>query len=134
PGDHLMHDLQRLAHYEQQLDSRSLEHIWQQVQTRRDRAVISAQRNERTLQSPRKQPEGKIIMIKEKEVMEDKNVSWGMNSSTPLSQAKKRGSILRSVSISLVAAVAVITILSFTVFSGVLRPAPQTADKGSSTL
>jgi len=38
------------------------------------------------------------------------------------------------VGLSLVAAVAIVTILSFTIFSGVLRPASQTTNKGQTTI
>jgi hypothetical protein len=86
----------------------------------------------RTVQTTQdEQPKGKIIAIKDRNVMEDKNTSWGMNSSTSFAPTKKRRSVIRIVGISLVAAVALITILSFTVFSGVLRPTPQTAGNTS---
>jgi hypothetical protein len=77
--------------------------------------------------------EGKISAIKNRNIMEDRNVSRGMSSSAP-SQTKQRGSILRIVGISLVAAVAVITILSFFAFSGALQSAPQTAGNNTSTI
>ncbi len=73
-----------------------------------------------------------IISRKESKIMEENTRSWGMNPPTPITESKKRrSSVWRTVSIGLIAAVALITIVSFTVFSGVLRPAPQTANHTS---
>jgi hypothetical protein len=70
-----------------------------------------------------------IISGKERKIMEENTNSWGMNPLTPLGAAKKRRSpVQRGVGIGLIAAVALITIVSFTVFSGVLRPAAQTTN------
>lgn len=74
PGDQLMHDLHEVARSKQQLYSRSLERVWQQVQARREQGTISAQNNEHNLQATWKQPEGKIIDIKKKEAMEGNNI------------------------------------------------------------
>jgi WD40 repeat protein len=73
-----------------------------------------------------------VISRKESKIMEEDTRSWGMNPPTPMTGSKKRrSSVWRTVSIGLIAAVALITIVSFTVFSGVLRPAPQTANHTS---
>lgn len=70
------------------------------------------------------------ISRKERKTME--TGTWGMNSPTPRGTAKKRRtSVLRVVGIGLVAAVALVTILSFTVFSNVFRPASQATGKPS---
>ena len=123
----LLSDLQ--AAYQPEADNhrRSLERV-------RARLAQQEAHGRNALPTQGKQFEGKIIRIKEKKIMEDKHSLQGMNSSMPLPQAKKRGSIVRTVGISMVAAVAIITIVSFTIFSNVLRPAPQTAGNGSSTL
>src|SRR5690349_3988352 len=104
PGEQLMHDLRMLSRSEQQLDNQSLEHVWQQVQARREQVAAAAQSSERSLQATWKQHQGKIIEIKSKEAMKGYNVPWGINSSMPPAQAKKRGSFVRTVGMSLVAA------------------------------
>lgn len=78
-----------------------------------------------------KLPEEKIHLLKEKPVREEKNILWGNNASLPVMQAKKRGLAASTMGISLIT-VAVITIVSFTIFSGVLRSALQTTDNRSS--
>jgi WD40 repeat protein len=109
-----------------QANERSLDRIWSRI--------VQSQEHPVSLQASLKQPEGRIITIKEKEAMQDTNISGGMNSLPSLSKPKKRRSLLRVVGTSLVAAAVVITILSFAFFSGVLRPGSQTPGKGSSTL
>ena len=136
PGDRLVHDLQQLALSEQQLDSHSLEHVWQQVQAKRMLAPTSTQgnRHEQHVLSQAKRPEMKIIGIKEKQAMEDNFADGSMNSAASLPQTKKRRSLARIVGSVLVAAVALIMILSFTVFSGILRTAPVATGKKPSTI
>lgn len=121
----LMSELQAVYQPAAENHQRSLERV-------RARLAQEEALNRRSLPQQRQQPEGKILMLKEKKVMEDKNVSWGINSSPTLSQAKKRGSLVRIVGLSLVAAVAAITILSFMLFSGLLPSPIQTAGKGQS--
>ncbi|GHO95710.1 hypothetical protein KSF_057580 [Reticulibacter mediterranei] len=126
PSDALIHDLHRMARSEQQLDSHSLEQVWQRLQAQGAPPVMREARQ--------KPSEENIIDLKERKTMEKNDSSWGMNPLTPLAESKKRRSPLRIVSISLIAAVAIITIVSFTVFSGVLLPAPQTAGNSTSTI
>jgi Tol biopolymer transport system component len=69
---------------------------------------------------------------KGRKIMEKNTSSWGMHPPMPIAESKKRRPpVWRVVSIGLIAAVALITIVSFTVFSGVLRPAPQTTNNTS---
>lgn len=124
---HLVRDLQAVYQPEADSHRRSLERV-------RARLAQQEALGRASLPTQRKRLEGKIISIKEKKIMEDKHASQGMISSMPLLQVKKRGPIVHMVGISLVAAVAIITIVSFTIFSGVLRSAPQAAGNGSSTL
>jgi hypothetical protein len=71
---------------------------------------------------------------KERKAMEKDTSSWGMNPHAHLGESKKRRSpVLRGVGIGLIAAVALITIVSFTIFSGLLRPASQTTSNISTT-
>jgi WD40 repeat protein len=123
----LIQQLHASAHEYAQENERSLDRIW-------SRLVQSQEHPSVFLQEQRQHPEENVIAIKERKAMKENNVSWGMSPSTPPSQAKKRPSLLRVAGISLIAAVAVITILSFTIFSGVLRPAPQTTNSNKSTL
>ncbi|GHO98281.1 hypothetical protein KSF_083290 [Reticulibacter mediterranei] len=123
----LVHELQTLYQPLTVDHARSLERVRARLVQRE-----ALKRNQRIMQEIH--TKRKIIAMKDRNVMEDRNISLGMNSSVPLSQTKKRGSIVRIVGISLVAAIAVITILSFTVFSGVLRPAPQTGGNSRSTI
>ncbi|HTK07211.1 MAG TPA: hypothetical protein VL485_08580 [Ktedonobacteraceae bacterium] len=109
-----------------QANERSLDHIWQRLAQSQEHSVF--------LPAQWKQQEGKIITVKEKVIMEDNNASWGTNSSPSLSPARKRRPLLRTIGLSLIAAVAIVTIVSFTAFSGILRPASQTANKGQSTI
>lgn len=120
----LIQQLHASAQEYAQENERSLDRIW-------SRLVQSQEHSSVFLQEQRQHPEENVIAIKERKAMKENNVSWGMSPSTPPSQAKKRPSLLRVAGISLIAAVAVITILSFTVFSGVLRPAPQTTNNKS---
>jgi WD40 repeat protein len=107
-------------------NERSLDRIWSRLAHSQEHAVF--------LQTQWKRPEEKHRMIKEVKVMQqDDNISWGMNPPIDIAQSKKRRSLLRMVGFSLVAAVAIVTILSFTIFSGVLRPAPQVSSKGQTT-
>jgi WD40 repeat protein len=96
--------------------------------------IVQSQKQPILLAAEWNQPQEKMRTIKEKEAMEENNVSRGMRSSMPLSQTKKRNSFLRVVGLSLIAAVAIITILSFTLFSGILRSAYQTAGKQPSSV
>jgi WD40 repeat protein len=121
----LIQQLQSGSQAYAQENERSLDSIWQRLAQSQERSVF--------LPAQWKQQERKIITMKEKVSMDDNNVSWGMNPPIPISQAKKRRSLLRMVGLSLIAAVAIITILSFTVFSGILRPASQTASSKSQT-
>lgn len=129
-----------LPHGDERLE-RALREVYQplakdhQRSLERVRLRLAQQEASNRISPPKqgKHPEGKIIALKEKNIMEDKNVSWGMNSSPEHSQAKKPRSILRIVGTVLIAAVALITILSFTIFSGVLRPAPQASSLKPST-
>ena len=136
PGDRLMHDLQQLVRSEQLLDSHSLEQVWKQVLAKRELSAISTQENryKQHVLSETKRPEMKITKIKEKQTMEDNSGVGGMNSSASFAPTKKRRSFLRVVGIGLAAAVALLMVLSFTVFSGILRTtAPVTVKKPSTT-
>ncbi|MBV9229647.1 MAG: PD40 domain-containing protein [Chloroflexi bacterium] len=104
----------------------SLDRIWSRMAQSLEHSVF--------LPAQWKQPEEKQIDIEEREAMQDNNISWGIASPTYISQPKKRRSFLRGLGISLVAAVAIITIVSFTLFSGVLRSAAPRAGNGSSTI
>jgi WD40 repeat protein len=106
-------------------NERSLERIWSRLAESQEYATA--------LQTERKQSEGKVIDIKERKVMQNNNTSWRMNPPTSLPQPKKLRPFWRVMGISLVAAVAIITIVSFTLFSGLLRPAAPTAGNGPST-
>ncbi len=122
-SDQIIHDLQTLARSEQQLDGHSLAHVWQRVQAKRQHISFQTQlqhSGENTIEK------------KGKAAMEEADIFGGIHSSVPLT--KTRISPLRLIGLSLVAAVALLTIVSFTVFSGVLRSASQAAGKGSSTL
>ena len=104
----------------------SLDSIWGRLTQSSEHSIF--------LQAQWKEPEEEQINIKERKVIQENNASWKTNPLPPLAQPKNRHSLLRVVGISLVAAVAVITILSFTIFSNVLRPVPSTAGNGSSTI
>jgi WD40 repeat protein len=106
-------------------NERSLERIWSRL--------AQSQEYDQALQAERKRPEGKLIDIKERKVAQNHDNSWGMNSPASLPLPKKSRPFWRVVGIGLVAAVAVITIVSFTLFSGMLRPAAPTAGNGPST-
>jgi WD40 repeat protein len=123
----LMDELQALYQPQAADHARSLERVRARLAQRE-----ALKRNSRVMQEVH--TEGRIIAIQNKKIMEDQNASWGMNPSTPSLQTKKRSSIVRIIGMSLVAAVAVITILSFTVFSGALQFAPQTAGNKTSTI
>ncbi len=72
------------------------------------------------------------ITRKERKVMEKNTSSREMNPLAHLGEPKKhRSPVRRWVGIGLIAAVALITIVSFTVFSSVLRLAPHTANNTS---
>jgi hypothetical protein len=76
-----------------------------------------------------------IISRKESKAREENTSSWGMKPLASLGAAKKRRSpVLRGVGIGLIAAVALITIVSFTIFSGLLRPASQTTSNISTII
>jgi len=119
--------IQNLHTYSQeyaQENERSLDRIWSRM--------VQSQEHSVSLQAAWKRPEKRLAVIKEIKTMEENNLSWGMN--PPHSQAKKRRSFLRTLGIGLAAAVAIIAILSFAVFSTFQHPASQTAGNGSSTI
>jgi len=73
-----------------------------------------------------------IISREERKTVEENTSSWGINPRAHLAESKKRRSpMLSVVSIGLIAAVVLITIVSFTLFSSVLRSAPQAANRTS---
>jgi WD40 repeat protein len=115
--------------YQSEADSHkhSLEHVRARLAQQEVSGHIS-------LPTQSKPLEGKIIDIKEKIIMEARNASQEMSSSVPRPQGKKRGSMMRTVGMSIIAAVAIITILSFTIVSNGLLPTQQTPGNGSSTI
>ena len=82
-----------------------------------------------SLPTQSKSLEGKVINIKEKKIIGTRNVLQEMSSSMPRPQVKKRGSIVRMVGISIIAAATLITILSFTIFSNGLLSTQQMAGR-----
>ncbi len=118
-----------------QENERSLDRIWSRLAQSQEHAIFLPAQWKQSEEKPGTTPGTIHSTIKEVKVMQqDENVSWGMNPPIDIVQPKKRRSILRMVGLSLVAAVAIVTILSFTVFSGILRPATPTANKGTSTI
>lgn len=116
----LVRDLQIVYQSEVDRHKRSLERV-------RARLAQEEAFNRVSLPTPEEPLKGKIMNIKN--VMEAKGISWGKNSSSPLMQAKKPSSFVRTVSLGLVAAVAAITILSFILSSNVLYSAQTLVGK-----
>jgi hypothetical protein len=108
----------------------SLELVWQRLGLDAHMSFSDAVRQMDTAQE---QMTSQTEMTrKERNVMGKNTSSGGMDSLAYRGASKKRRSpVLRGVGIGLIAAVALITIASFTIFSGLLRPAPQAANKTS---
>jgi WD40 repeat protein len=123
---HLYEGTQAYAHE----NERSLERIWS--------CLAQSQVYSQALQATRERSEGKVINIKERKTMQNNSTSWGMNPPPPppasLVQPKKSRPFWRTMGIGLVAAVAVITIVSFMLFSGILRSGASMAGNGPWTV
>ena len=109
-----------------QENERSLDRIWSRLTQRQEHPVF--------LQTQRKRPEEQPIPLsrKERTVMQD-DPRFGVRNRPPSSRLKQLHSLGHVVSVSLLVAVALITIVSFTIFSNVLRPAALTTGKGTMT-
>ncbi|GHO97668.1 hypothetical protein KSF_077160 [Reticulibacter mediterranei] len=101
-------------------DQRSTERIWQQL---RQHVNVSNEGESDVVDR-----ETTSVRKERRNIMEENHSSWEMHPLTPI---KKRPSPMRLVGIGLIAAVVIITIVSFTVFSGALRSASQTATNRS---
>ncbi|HEY0753782.1 MAG TPA: hypothetical protein VGD98_07460 [Ktedonobacteraceae bacterium] len=122
----LIQHLQACSQEYAQANEHSLDRIWSRLVQHQDQPF--------SLLAQWKPSEEKIIILKERKAMQDTPISGGMNSSSSLFQPKKRRSLRRVVGLSLVAAVVLITIVSFTLFSGLLRSTAPTANKGAKTI
>jgi hypothetical protein len=117
----LIQQLHASAHQYTQENEQSLDRIWSRI--------VQSQEHSFPLQQAWRPPEEKVLPMKERNTREEDSVPWATNYPTTPVQLKKRSSFLRVASIGLIAAVAIIMIVSFTIFSGVLRSAPQTINK-----
>jgi len=134
-GELLLHDRQMtrlIQHlqvcsqeYERE-NEHSLDRIWSRLTQRQEYPVF--------LWAQRKWPQAQPIPLsrKERKAMQSHPSLRAINR-PPSSQPKQRHSRRGVVSISLLVAVALITIVSFTIFSNVLRPAVLTTGKGTIT-
>ena len=131
PGATLIDDLYNLHDEDLQIRDRVWARLNRMADVAREQQTGSSMRRGENLPNIAEYQETSITS-KESKAMEENTSSWRIKPLAPLGASKKRLSPLqRGVGIGLIAAVALITIVSFTVFSGVLRSAPQTANNTS---
>jgi WD40 repeat protein len=108
-------------------NERSLERIWSRL--------AQSQEYANALQAEIRPSRERVIDIEERKAMQNNNPSGGMHPPRiSLVRPKQPRPIWRAVGIGLVAAVAIITIVSFTLFSSILRPGTSTAGIGPWTI
>jgi WD40 repeat protein len=131
PGATLIDDLYNLHDEDLQIRDRVWARLNSMADVAREQQIGSSTRPAENVTNIAEYQET-IIAKKERKIMEENTSSWGMTPPAPLEAPKKRRSPIQRVGgIGLIAAVALITIVSFTVFSGVLKSAPQTANNTS---
>jgi WD40 repeat protein len=122
----LIQHLQVCSQEYAQENERSLDRIWSRLTQRQEHPVF--------LWAQRQWPQAQPIALprKERKAMQTHPKLWAINRPAS-SQPKQPHSLRRIVSISLLVAVGLITIVSFTIFSNVLQPAVLTTGKGTMT-
>ena len=132
PPNHLTTQmLQQLHLYSQgsvQENERSLDSIWQRLSQSREHAIMLPDQWKSSDEQPlilTRRPERKVTPVRKS--------SWKMRPSFSFSQSGRRHPLIGVVSIGLIAAVAVMTISSFAVFSHMLHLVSLTASQKTST-
>ncbi|HLZ56312.1 MAG TPA: hypothetical protein VKR06_05125 [Ktedonosporobacter sp.] len=100
----------------------SLDRIWSRL--------AQSQKHPVFLQAQWKRPEKKLIVLKERKVMQDHTDIYPP---IYLSQPKKGRSFLRAMGLGLIAAVAIVAMASFALFPNLLRSAAQTVNRSTIT-